>query len=324
LFCGCGTLESGEIPVREAYTDACSETINVNDFYSQYHGHPIQSLATLHQSLRKQGKRIIWLLGDSSLDNKYWVHFDTATPCNGYERVMTPMVIADVCYWLNESLSRNDSPYAAINCAVEASTLYPSQEGENIYIQFIVSISQKWTDPSWEGYDRRDALLGHDEFVRKNLEKDDIIIVSVGGNDIALNPSLRILFSLFVMIYLYPICLSPLKTLFHDDLKHYINRVCHSERPSQIILCSYYYPCVTGMGWADKMLNMAGYDENPKKIQKLFDVIANILPKDYTRVNLSDVLCANDETDYVARVEPSVTGGKKIAQRFFQSAFGGI
>jgi hypothetical protein len=264
----------GEIPVREAYTDACSETINVNDFYSQYHGHPIQSL-------RKQGKRIIWLLGDSSLDNKYWVHFDTAKPCNGYENVMTPMVVADVCYWLNESLSRNDSPYAAINCAVEASTLY----------------------------DRRDALLGHDEFVRKHLEKDDIIIVSVGGNDIALNPSLRILFSLFVMIYLYPIYLSPLKTLFHDDLKHYINRVCHYERPSQIILCSYYYPCVTGMGWADKMLNMAGYDENPKKIQKLFDVIANILPKDYTRVNLSEVLCANDETDYVARVEPSVTGG---------------
>lgn len=311
-----------ETPVRDATRipsgGIClTESIDSFEFYSHYYGHPLDSIATLYKSLRGQGKRIIWLLGDSSLDNKHWIcsgipEFYQARLCNGYENVVAfgkkkqPFGVNDICFWLNHYLSERQLPLAAINCAVEASTLY----------------------------DRHNTLLGHDEFVQTHLEKDDIIIVSIGGNDIVLNPSLRIIVCLFVAIYLIPeyffstalfqfFCLSPLRALFHDELKAYISRICQNQKPSQIILCSYYYPCINGgTGWADKMLRLAGYHRHPEKIQKLFDIIANdVMPvsSDFTRINLSTILSAEDETDYISCVEPSVSGGKKIAHRFCES-----
>ncbi len=291
-----------------------SESINTFDFYSEYYGHPLDLITTVHKSLREQGKRIVWLLGDSSLDNKYWIGskipiFYQAPLCNGYENIFglsgkkkQPFGVSDICFWINHCLNQKQSPFAAINCAVEASTLY----------------------------DRCDTLLGHDEFVQTHLQKDDTIIVSIGGNDIILNPSLRIIVCLFLAIYVIPeyfhstslfkfIFLSPLRTLFHDELKIYIDKICCHQKPCQIILCSYYYPCINGTGWADKMLKLAGYEKYPKKIQNLFNIVSNdILPNssEITRIDLSTILSPEDETDYISRVEPSVTGGKKISQRF--------
>lgn len=290
------------------------DPINANEFYSQYHGHPILSLQTLEESLREQGKRIIWLVGDSSLDNKYWLGSNysmmySAQLCNGYEKIISPSVgIPDVSYWLNYFLCEANSNYAAINCAVEASTLY----------------------------DRGDCLLNHDQFVRNHLQKDDVVIFSVGGNDIALNPSLRVLVCLAFAIYLIPesllshlfvkfLFLAPLKDLFRTQMKSYAERICANQMPSQLIFCSYYYPCLHGFGWADVFLRLANYKANPGKIQKLFDIVSkdfSVNGNDFPgivlrRVDFSKVLCPDNESDYIARVEPSNTGGKKMAESLF-------
>lgn len=79
----------------------------------------------------------------------------------------------DVAYWVNKHLVDRSTEFDAatdrasgngsfcLNCAVEESTLSDRFNGE---------------------------LLAHDEFVRDNLRADDMILISAGGNDIALRP----------------------------------------------------------------------------------------------------------------------------------------
>lgn len=79
----------------------------------------------------------------------------------------------DIAYWVNKHLVDRSTEFDAatdrasgngsfcLNCAVEESTLSDRFNGE---------------------------LLAHDEFVRDNLRADDMILISAGGNDIALRP----------------------------------------------------------------------------------------------------------------------------------------
>lgn len=43
-------------------------------FFAEYHGHTIPHLEAVLRGLRSQGKKIIFLVGDSSLDNKHWLY----------------------------------------------------------------------------------------------------------------------------------------------------------------------------------------------------------------------------------------------------------
>jgi hypothetical protein len=69
---------------------------------------------------------LIFLAGDSSLDNKYWLG-SSARPLGGYERVLDGNMMKDVCYHLTkESLRRNgDKPTTPVclNTSIEATTL---------------------------------------------------------------------------------------------------------------------------------------------------------------------------------------------------------
>ena len=135
-------------------------------YYAEYHGHKPEHLARAYQLLRGLGsERFIFLAGDSSLDNKAWFD-DTAEAVNGYEEVLYPASMKmDVCYWLNRIAAERKGPrqLATIMSAVEAST----------------------------ADDRAKAgLLAQDVFIRDHIGRDDYLIVSVGGNDIALNPTL--------------------------------------------------------------------------------------------------------------------------------------
>jgi hypothetical protein len=110
---------------------------------------------------------------------------------NGYERVLTPPeMVPDVCYHLNnEQLLRAAQagsgsgggdgggggvlppgtrkgkalPTATINTAIEATTLAARMGGARMY--------------------------SSDAFIQERVSVDDILVVSVGGNDIALMPS---------------------------------------------------------------------------------------------------------------------------------------
>lgn len=155
-----------------------SQKISSSRFYYTWKGHDISDVSAFRSialSLRP-GKPIIYLAGDS-LDNKYWV------PPSGpggepllvdipefYRSTLEqPHPKPDIAFWLNHMMGDRAT---AINLAVEASTL-------------------------WE---RDDELLEHDDIIRDNLPAQDILIVFIGGNDIALKPT----FELYVICYSLP------------------------------------------------------------------------------------------------------------------------
>ena len=153
------------------------EAISSGAYYSTFHGHDVNKLDVIHSALRQSHKSIVFLAGDSSLDNKFW--FGEHSPAlNGYERTLNPPTMKeDVCYWLNYEMSRlgmND--LCAINTAVEATSLN----------------------------DRACSLLEQDEFIRDHITSDDVLVVSLGGNDIALAPLLFTILNLSALICLTP------------------------------------------------------------------------------------------------------------------------
>ena len=137
--------------------------ISAEEFYEEYYGHPIRLLRKLVARIRKEDeeKHIVFLAGDSSLDNKYWVeHWSNHRATNGYERWLTPPNSSpDIAYYLNRHFSSSQAPAVAVNCAIEESTLGQRASGR---------------------------LLPHDVFIRDSLTSRDILVISVGGNDIAL------------------------------------------------------------------------------------------------------------------------------------------
>ena len=50
------------------------EMISAAEFYGNYYGHPLDQLGELLDSLKSfnSSRGIIYLAGDSSLDNKFW------------------------------------------------------------------------------------------------------------------------------------------------------------------------------------------------------------------------------------------------------------
>jgi hypothetical protein len=117
----------------------------------------------------------IWLAGDSSLDNKHWLLCCDGRPApTGLADVLEPPIcLPDIAYHLN-TLTEGTSFYC-INSAIEESTL--SQRGGT-------------------------RLLAQDEFIRDNLRSQDVLVVSVGGNDIALKPSIKTIWNVLLLMHL--------------------------------------------------------------------------------------------------------------------------
>ena len=82
-----------------------------------------------------------------------------------------------------------------------------------------------------------------------------------------------------------------------------------------------YYLDVHGRGsWADWLLKLIGYDKRPERLQLLIQRAYECATKQIKLANITIVpiplfkcLDGNDTSDYVARVEPSDTGGMKMA-----------
>ena len=81
-------------------------------FYGVYHGHDIEHLNAVFEALvarpRASGRdvRVVFLAGDSSLDNKYWID-GTQPASNGMEHVLTPpRSVPDVAAQLNTVLQQ--------------------------------------------------------------------------------------------------------------------------------------------------------------------------------------------------------------------------
>ena len=285
--------------------------ISARDFYGEYYGHRVQHLKQLLPLLRSttatatattssatttasspnpiastsQESCIIWTAGDSSLDNKYWFS-DTAPAIGAYaDLLQPPRSKQDVTYWLNRTLQDRQQALTqkqigprtnAINAAVEATTLN----------------------------ERTFKLRPQDEFLRDNIQPQDILVVSVGGNDVALSPlpctvcaigGLLCCLPAACMEYgctvatvpaddcccgcgpslcscaaACPPCLGYLRHMFGTRCQNYIQALTAKTKPAKILVCMIYYPDEnTSPSWAGPALGALGYNQNPAKLQTL-------------------------------------------------------
>lgn len=79
----------------------------------------------------------------------------------------------DISYWLNYEIEKRKLDLFSVNCAVEESSV---------------------------GSRACCRLLDQDNVIRDMIGEDDILVVSVGGNDIALKPNLCTILSMLSLI----------------------------------------------------------------------------------------------------------------------------
>jgi len=306
--------------------------VDAVEFYSEYHGHRLEHLSQLVRSLRQQGvNELVWLAGDSTLDNKYWLysgeHPDllpgatnyTAAAINGYEHVLVPpRMVMDVAYQLNNALKEKLSSgvhgcqqIAVVNTSYEEGTL-SDRAG--------------------------DKLLPQDAFIRNHIRPQDILVVSVGGNDVALKPSVKTAMSALAVSRMAS--LEKIKTgkatgqghfysLFHKETKRYVEKLIARTKPKKIIICTLYFLDEAQNGsWADQVLGYLGYNDEPARLQAairhVFETATSTIHiegVEVVPVPLFHALDGKTSSDYKERVEPSVTGGEKMSRLIADAIF---
>jgi hypothetical protein len=278
-------------------------------FYGEYKGHPINSLRQLIQHGKNNYSRRVYLAGDSSLDNKYWILDNISTAVNGYENILHPPIsITDVAYHLNYKMQHKNMNAICINCAVEESTLY----------------------------DRNHSLLAHDKLIRDNLTEDDIIIISIGGNDVVLKPDSDTVLNTGALLYMNSLndikhnflnCYGAkhMNKIFRYDIQNYIKKLTQYTKPYMVIVCMMYYPDENNhiASWMDKALGLLQYNTKPVIVQTAIEAIYNnsicnikVKGTNIVPCPVFQVLDGKTTSDYVGRVEPSSTGGEKMAEMF--------
>lgn len=282
--------------------------INTSRFYFEYKGHPIADITTflnIAAAQRPDGP-IVYLAGDSSLDNKYWL--PPPSPADSVPEIyrlvlQRPCPKADVAFWLNHRLGARAT---TLNLAVEASLLR-ERHGS--------------------------ALLAHDEFIRDHITSRDVLIVSVGGNDIAMKPTVWTILHMLWLAWLTP--MSSLRSgrawallyfirLFKTQTQAYIAKMVAKKKPRLVIVCMIYYPLEAQAGlaqsWADRALGALGYNTRPERLQagikQMYEQATRNIHIEGVPVKacaLFEAMDGKNAGEYEERVEPSVEGGRKMA-----------
>ncbi len=285
-------------------------------FYENYHGHHIHHLETLTSQFRRLKQNIVFLAGDSSLDNKYWVLEEPRVPTHaGYQCVMTKRhlleikeqneAVPDIAYWLHGKCQYHRM--ACVNAAVEEATLSSKMQEMN----------------------------AQDTFVMNNLQANDILVVSIGGNDVALKPTMGTIMAMaglmlqpMVLLGYYNPAMMYLRHLFKTTLETYIKKLTHKQSPKLVIVCFLYYPDENSAvdSWANRTLSALGYNQNPKVLQDRMKLVFETCVKQIQLPScasvkflpLFEVLDGKRTEEYAKRVEPSGLGGQKIADKLFE------
>jgi hypothetical protein len=274
-------------------------TIDSDHFYKEYHGHKVNHLQQLEKQIRP--RPIVFFAGDSSLDNKYWI----PERSKGLQPFPDPMV-EDIAYHLFQELRSESMDFVPLNGSVEEATVDDH-------------LNHRWPQDAW---------------IRDSLQSKDVLIVSIGGNDIALRPKWRTIWNMLLLMYAnsnkslkyathecygFPYFVQ----LFGDLVKEYVQDLVSVTKPKCIMICMIYYPCEKGNGWADRSLNALQYQKDPWKLQRVIQSLFYHATSKITipgvpviPVPLYEALDPQQEEDYVARVEPSSIGGRKMAQLF--------
>lgn len=144
------------------------QTVSTRDFYDKRWGHWVEHLEIVYDGLKKAGcTNFVWLAGDSTVDNKPfredWKEESWKTAVRGYEDVLSPpQMLPDVNYLLNEQFQESPfmagETFCAINTARAGSQLQSRIGGR--------------------------ALNPQDQLLQSHASEGDVLILSVGGNDL--------------------------------------------------------------------------------------------------------------------------------------------
>jgi hypothetical protein len=315
--------------------------ISSSSYYGEYHGHKVAHLTDVLDYLRSNNDRVVFLAGDSSLDNKHWFS-NISYAVNGYENILRPPEsIEDISHWMNWDMQRRGlkGRLATINCAVEESTIGARSCG---------------------------ILLQQDLFIRDNIQEEDVLVISVGGNDIALAPTPCTGFSIASLLAcsttelikhcscgcaipvddccggfsfgtLSMCCACPfgmgyLVHLFGTRVKALVERLIAKKKPKLVMICMIYFLDETpGNSWAETVLRIMGYNSNPAKLQEAIRQIFRLATQTIhipgvtvQAVPLFEVLDGKTTTDYCERVEPSAQGGQKMGEFLVEMVLEGL
>lgn len=289
--------------------------VDSSKYFLEFHGHPVNDLVRIYHHLKcvHRVRRFIFFAGDSSLDNKYWLLYHRkVNATNGYEDILLPpKTVPDICHWVNHLISEqkqedfNPCKTAALMTAIEATTLA----------------------------ERENKLLAQDVFIQTHIGENDILLVSVGGNDIALQPSAATICHLASLV-LTPKWLLKVNPsfwyfvkLFKNKVESYIENLVKLNKPSKILVSMIYFPCENqdNPSWADKVLKYSGYNRNPQHLQyiikQLYECATQNIRIDGSQVisiPWFEVLDSTNPSHYEERVEPSIDGGKLMAEHIMQ------
>lgn len=177
---------------------------------------------------------------------------------------------------------------AAINCAIEESSV---------------------------GDRACNRLIDHDIFIRDNIRSQDILIASLGGNDIALKPTICTICSILSLLcctttscisntscgtalpcddcccggttgclsncLAFPFGLGYFIHLFKTRIQSILERITSKTKPRFVMICMIYYlDEVSGGSWADGALSALQYNNNPKKLQCVITKIFELATKE--------------------------------------------
>lgn len=174
--------------------------------------------------------------------------------------------------------------------------------------------------------------MPQDEFIRDNIQPGDDLVVSIGGNDVVLRPSLKTIACMLMLVRSSSERikagrawgLSHFVTMFRNHVTTYIKMLISKTKPKRVIVSMIYYPDekATG-GWADTALGALQYEINPEKLQT---AIQEIYKRATCNIEIEGVevipagifhwLDGKTSEDYVQRVEPSSQGGEKMAKGY--------
>ena len=164
--------------------------------------------------------------------------------------------------------------YTTLNCAVEESTIG----------------GRTW------------GLMEQDLFVSQNITADDVLVVSIGGNDVALRPTPCTIVNILALTcctstgciettacgtscpvedywagctfgclsnaLAFPLGYGYFLHLFGTRIRHFVTRILKGKRPKKIVVCMLYFLDETpGNSWAEPTLAALGYNKNPQHLQ---------------------------------------------------------
>ena len=328
--------------------------LSARDYYGNYHGHLIEHLGIVARHLPRiqstPRTSMVYLAGDSSFDNKFWILKQSEPAVNGYEAILSPpRSVPDIAHQLNKYFAERWSRVAgggrrlvapngggiaataAASATSSSASVADGGGGDSSGPTHFCCVNGA-VEESTVGLRDDDVLLPQDEFIRDHLTKDDVLVVSVGGNDIALRPTASTVCAMGWLSFFSSTesvrsgkawGLWQLEALMGRDLQRYLDNLTSKTRPRLVIPCMLYYPDENpaAASWASPVLKLIGYNKNPSHVQAVIDrtftaAVSQIRLPGTTvlPLQLSHAMNGKTTEDYVARVEPSAQGVAKIAR----------